>query len=85
MPRKYVIGGNWKCNGTAKAVKELVDTLNGGGDFPSNAEVRVKVVRLTCVHPCVSGRLAREDTWQSTLAPLPDVASLNLSAQHMNL
>uniref|UniRef100_K3W7B4 Triosephosphate isomerase n=1 Tax=Globisporangium ultimum (strain ATCC 200006 / CBS 805.95 / DAOM BR144) TaxID=431595 RepID=K3W7B4_GLOUD len=26
--RKYVIGGNWKCNGTKQSVRELVDVLN---------------------------------------------------------
>ena len=40
MPRKYLIGGNWKANGTVASVETLVKTLNDGGDFPSNAEVR---------------------------------------------
>ncbi|GAB9474978.1 hypothetical protein Gpo141_00012087 [Globisporangium polare] len=26
--RKYVIGGNWKCNGTKQSVRELADVLN---------------------------------------------------------
>ncbi|CAM9956737.1 unnamed protein product [Scytosiphon promiscuus] len=39
MARKYLIGGNWKCNGTTEAVAALVKVLNDGGDFPSNAEV----------------------------------------------
>ncbi|ETP37913.1 triose-phosphate isomerase [Phytophthora nicotianae P10297] len=28
MPRKYFIGGNWKCNGTRSSVRDLVAILN---------------------------------------------------------
>ncbi|GBG34141.1 Triosephosphate isomerase [Hondaea fermentalgiana] len=45
--KKVVIGGNWKCNGTKESVKELIETLNSAGDFPSNAEV---VVAPTALH-----------------------------------
>ncbi|CAN0089592.1 unnamed protein product [Pylaiella littoralis] len=41
MPRKYFIGGNWKCNGTTESIAALVKVLNDGGDFPENAEVVV--------------------------------------------
>ncbi|CAM9615628.1 unnamed protein product [Discosporangium mesarthrocarpum] len=41
MSRTYLIGGNWKCNGTVSSVETLVTTLNDGGDFPANAEVVV--------------------------------------------
>lgn len=41
MARKYVIGGNWKCNGSVESVAALVKVLNDGGEFPSNAEVIV--------------------------------------------
>ncbi|CAN0079658.1 unnamed protein product [Ascophyllum nodosum] len=41
MARKYMIGGNWKCNGTVESVAALVKALNEGGDLPSNAEVVV--------------------------------------------
>jgi triosephosphate isomerase len=37
--RKFVIGGNWKCNGSRSSVEALVKLLNEGGTFPSNAEV----------------------------------------------
>jgi len=30
MPRKPIVGGNWKCNGTVKSGKELMDALNAG-------------------------------------------------------
>lgn len=53
--RKYVIGGNWKCNGTVESVSALVKTLNDAGDFPSNAEV---VVAPTALHvPSVKSSL----------------------------
>jgi len=39
--KKMFIGGNWKCNGTRDKVASLVTLLNGGGEFPSNAEVVV--------------------------------------------
>ena len=28
MPRKFFVGGNWKCNGTVKSNSELVKVLN---------------------------------------------------------
>jgi triosephosphate isomerase len=37
--RKYLIGGNWKCNGTLAENAELIKTLNGAGPIPSNVEV----------------------------------------------
>mmetsp|Transcript_17964 Transcript_17964/g.20759 ORF Transcript_17964/g.20759 Transcript_17964/m.20759 type:complete len:256 (-) Transcript_17964:223-990(-) len=46
-PKKMLIGGNWKCNGTVEKVKSLVAMLNGGGKFPENAEV---VVAPTALH-----------------------------------
>jgi len=39
--RRVFIGGNWKCNGSPKSVAELVKTLNGGGDWPTNVEVLI--------------------------------------------
>ncbi|KAI8564153.1 hypothetical protein RHMOL_Rhmol03G0159800 [Rhododendron molle] len=30
MGRKFFVGGNWKCNGTAEEVKKIVSTLNTG-------------------------------------------------------
>lgn len=38
--RRALIGGNWKCNGTIKKVNEMVATLNAGGKFPLESEVR---------------------------------------------
>lgn len=39
--RKYLIGGNWKCNGKVEDCKELVKILNEAGTIPSNVEVVV--------------------------------------------
>jgi len=44
---KYFVGGNWKCNGTPDSVKDLVNTYNDAGAFPSSVEV---VVAPTALH-----------------------------------
>ncbi|KAE8888991.1 hypothetical protein PF005_g10212 [Phytophthora fragariae] len=41
MPRKYLIGGNWKCNGTRSSVRELVAILNNSAVDPSQVDVVV--------------------------------------------
>lgn len=41
--RTYLIGGNWKCNGTVESVKALIEMLNGAGPIPANVEVAVCV------------------------------------------
>jgi len=45
--RKYLIGGNWKCNGTVAANEDLVKIFNEAGPIPSNCEV---VVCSTYIH-----------------------------------
>jgi len=45
--RTYLIGGNWKCNGTIETAKELVEILNKGGPIPAKAEV---VVGVPAIH-----------------------------------
>lgn len=37
--RKYLIGGNWKCNGSWDENKTRVEMFNGCGPIPSNVEV----------------------------------------------
>jgi triosephosphate isomerase len=37
--RKYLIAGNWKCNGTVTSNETLVGILNEAGPIPSNVEV----------------------------------------------
>lgn len=39
--RKYLIGGNWKCNGNLVANEALIKTFNKAGPIPSNVEVVV--------------------------------------------
>jgi len=39
--RKYLIGGNWKCNGTMASAKELIKTFNHAGSIPANVEVAI--------------------------------------------
>jgi len=38
-PRKYLIGGNWKCNGTWDENLERIKMFNGCGEIPANVEV----------------------------------------------
>ena len=42
-PRKYLIGGNWKCNGTWDENAERVTVFNGAGAIPANVEVALCV------------------------------------------
>lgn len=39
--RTYLIGGNWKCNGTVAENEALIKTFNEAGPIPSNVEVVV--------------------------------------------
>lgn len=39
--RQYLIGGNWKCNGTKDTLSELIKTFNGAGPIPANVEVAI--------------------------------------------
>ena len=39
--RTYLIGGNWKCNGTMESTAALIKTFNGLGPIPAKAEVAI--------------------------------------------
>ena len=39
--RTYLIGGNWKCNGTLADNAALIKTFNEAGPIPSNVEVAI--------------------------------------------
>jgi len=39
--RQYLIGGNWKCNGTAESLTELIKEFNKAGPIPANVEVAI--------------------------------------------
>ena len=45
--RKYLIGGNWKCNGTIAENEALIKIFNDAGEIPDNVEV---VVCPTHIH-----------------------------------
>jgi Triosephosphate isomerase len=38
-PRRYLIGGNWKCNGLYDENVERINVFNKAGDIPSNVDV----------------------------------------------
>ena len=45
--RKYIVGGNWKCNGTVQSIKDLVkDILNKAEFNPDRMEVVVAPVSI---------------------------------------
>lgn len=39
--RQYLIGGNWKCNGTTESLTELIKEFNKAGPIPANVEVAI--------------------------------------------
>jgi len=39
--RQYLIGGNWKCNGSTESLKSLIKTFNDAGAIPANVEVAI--------------------------------------------
>nr|GLL20853.1 triosephosphate isomerase, cytosolic isoform X1 [Ipomoea trifida]GMD86069.1 triosephosphate isomerase, cytosolic [Ipomoea batatas] len=56
MGRKFFVGGNWKCNGTAEEVKKIVSMLNGG-QVPSQDVVEVVVSPPFVFLPLVKAEL----------------------------
>lgn len=59
MARKFVVGGNWKCNGTLESVKKLVEILNAA-DIPSEADVEVVVAPPFVFLPVVKPILRKD-------------------------
>jgi len=45
--RTYLIGGNWKCNGTIASLEQLISDFNAAGPIPANAEV---VIGAPAIH-----------------------------------
>mmetsp|Transcript_3051 Transcript_3051/g.4395 ORF Transcript_3051/g.4395 Transcript_3051/m.4395 type:complete len:277 (-) Transcript_3051:239-1069(-) len=41
--RKYLLGGNWKANGTVASVEKICSDFNAAGPIPANAEVVIGV------------------------------------------
>jgi len=56
--RKYLIGGNWKCNGTKESVDALIKILNEAGPIPANVEV---AVAPTFIHLSTALSALRDD------------------------
>jgi triosephosphate isomerase len=46
IQKRYLIGGNWKCNGTSAQIKDIVGVLNAGGDYPEKSEVVIAIPLL---------------------------------------
>jgi|ERR1719246_39223 len=45
--RTYLIGGNWKANGTVASCEKIISDFNGAGAIPANAEV---VIGVPAIH-----------------------------------
>ena len=56
--RTYLIGGNWKSNGTVASLEKLIDEFNGAGPIPANSEV---VVGVPYIHIPICLMKLRED------------------------
>ena len=41
--RQYLLGGNWKSNGTIASCEKIISEFNGAGPIPANAEVVIGV------------------------------------------
>eukprot|EP00871_Galdieria_phlegrea_P005588 jgi/Galph1/602/GphlegSOOS_G5317.1 len=54
MPRKFLVGGNWKCNGTKSSIEELCQALNKGDSIASSP------VEVVCTPPAIYAQFARE-------------------------
>jgi len=57
-PKKYLIGGNWKCNGSMASVTKLISELNACGPIPPHVEV---VVGAPALHVMLVSSLLRKD------------------------
>lgn len=56
--KKYLIGGNWKCNGTMASAAKLIADLNAAGPIPDHVEV---VVGVPALHVMLTSSLLRKD------------------------
>lgn len=55
---RFLVGGNWKCNGTIESAKALIKILNEGGPIPLNSEV---VVCVPAIHIPLALETLRDD------------------------
>jgi triosephosphate isomerase len=56
--RTYLIGGNWKSNGTLESLEKLIADFNAAGPIPANAEV---VVGAPFIHIPLAQMMLRKD------------------------
>jgi len=56
--RTYLIGGNWKSNGTVASLEKLIAEFNAAGPIPANAEV---VVGAPFIHIPIALQSLRKD------------------------
>lgn len=56
--RTYLLGGNWKCNGTIASLEKIIADFNGAGPIPANAEV---VVGAPFIHIPIALMSLRKD------------------------
>jgi len=56
--RTYLIGGNWKSNGTLESLSKIIADFNGAGPIPANAEV---VVGAPFIHIPIAQMTLRKD------------------------
>ena len=56
--RRFLIGGNWKCNGSLSSLNEVVDVLNKCGSLPVVSEV---VIAVPSIHIAAAQSRMRGD------------------------
>ncbi|CAI5468016.1 unnamed protein product [Closterium sp. Yama58-4] len=59
MGRKFIVGGNWKCNGTQESIKKLVGVLNAA-TVPSGDVVEVVIAPPAVYIPLVKAELRKD-------------------------
>eukprot|EP00187_Rhodella_violacea_P003373 CAMPEP_0174898770 /NCGR_PEP_ID=MMETSP0167-20121228/23645_1 /TAXON_ID=38298 /ORGANISM="Rhodella maculata, Strain CCMP736" /LENGTH=255 /DNA_ID=CAMNT_0016139507 /DNA_START=13 /DNA_END=780 /DNA_ORIENTATION=- len=50
MPRKFIVGGNWKCNGTLDSIKALAESFGPGGDLGDGVDVFCAPPTIYCAY-----------------------------------
>lgn len=56
--KRFLIGGNWKCNGSLASMKAVIEVLNRAGPLPVVSEV---VIAVPDIHIAAAQALMRED------------------------
>ncbi|TMW60745.1 hypothetical protein Poli38472_000787 [Pythium oligandrum] len=71
--RKYVIGGNWKCNGTKQSVRELIDVLN-------KVEIDTEQVEVIVAPPALHLELTQQLVQKNIAVSAQNVSATGLGA-----